>query len=114
MPHLLRPWYAAAVLLIVAVPVRADDPPKRPACILLIRHAEKPDDDEDESLSKAGRKRAEALYQLFEKADRRKVLPRPDFIFAAHNSKNSRRSVETVKPLAKKLGLSVDDAYRSP
>src|SRR5579883_1195338 len=62
-----------------------------PARVLIIRHAEKP----------TGRERAAALYKLFEKSDGRPdPFPAPDFVFATEESKNSRRPVETVTPLA--------------
>jgi phosphohistidine phosphatase SixA len=77
-----------------------------PKQVLLIRHAEKPDDDSPD-LSPTGRKRAEALPTLFERGD----FPAPDFIFAARASKNSDRSAQTVAPLAKKLKREVNASY---
>src|SRR4051794_9001677 len=62
-----------------------------PARVLIVRHAEKPDDVLSLHLSEAGKKRAEALPQLFEKSDARpEPFPTPDFLFAARNTKNSR------------------------
>ena len=40
-------------------------------------------------------------------------LPRPDFIFAAHDSKNSHRPRETVVPLALQFKLPIDDRFHS-
>jgi broad specificity phosphatase PhoE len=78
----------------------------RPRQILLIRHAEKPDNDQDIHLSPKGKARAEALPWLFRKtADRPDPLPRPDFLFATKESKHSNRPVETVTPLARELNL---------
>jgi hypothetical protein len=34
-------------------------------------------------------------------------LPRPDFLFATHVSKNSNRPVETITPLSEALGLPI-------
>ncbi len=83
-----------------------------PARVLIIRHAEKPDDDSVD-LSDQGKKRAEALPGLFQKSDTRpEPFPTPDFIFATKNSKHSYRPLETVTPLAKKLGLSVNAEYK--
>jgi broad specificity phosphatase PhoE len=95
----------------------ADVPKTQPKTILVIRHAEKPADDADIDLSPEGRKRADALPDLFQKsATRPDPFPTPDFIFATRASKHSNRPVETVTPLAKKLNLVVnakfaDDAF---
>jgi hypothetical protein len=79
-----------------------------PQDILIIRHAEKPIDKEDEHLTSRGAARAAALPSLFyiPKAFRTKPapFPTPDFIFATAKSKHSNRPVETVQPLAKALG----------
>src|SRR5215218_6807327 len=89
----------------------ADKPPTRPRSILLIRHAEKPAD-ADSGLSPVGRKRADALPELFKRAaDRPDPLPTPDFIFAAQASRHSNRSAETVAPLARALKLEVNTGY---
>ena len=86
---------------------------KWPATILIIRHAEKPPDESPSTeLSPEGKERAKALHQLFEATDKRpNPFPRPDFIFAARNSKQSQRPVETVIPLAKELHLPVNADY---
>jgi hypothetical protein len=89
-----------------------DKPLVRPQSILLIRHAEKPADAADANLGPEGKKRADALPELFKKAaDRPDPLPTPDFIFATKPSKHSRRPVETVAPLAKALKLEVNAGY---
>jgi hypothetical protein len=83
-----------------------------PARVLLIRHAEKPDDVLSTHLSEAGVKRAEALPKLFEKTDDRpEPFPKPDFLIAARNTKNSRRPVETLAPLTKALDLKIDTGF---
>lgn len=88
----------------------AAEPKSHPKAVLLIRHAEKPDDGDDIHLSAAGKRRAEALPGLFQKtAARPDPFPTPDFIFAAGQSKHSNRSAETVAPLAKELKLDVND-----
>jgi hypothetical protein len=106
-----------AILLLPTLtlaPSRADDAPKTyPAHILIIRHAEKPPADAaSPDLSAEGRDRAEALPKLFLKADNRpEPFPTPDFLFATGDSKDSRRPTETVAPLAKALGLKVNDRF---
>jgi len=80
-----------------------------PATVLLIRHAEKPpDDDPSVHLSAEGKKRADALPGLFEMSKiRPDPFPKPAFVFAAANSMKSHRSVETVLPLAEAFDLKL-------
>ena len=76
-----------------------------PATILLIRHAEKLTDGRPD-LSPTGFERAKVIPQLFGGAAPHN-LPRPDFLFATHVSKNSNRPVETITPLSEALGLPI-------
>lgn len=76
-----------------------------PATILLIRHAEKPESGID--LASAGFARAKMLPELFGGTAFPHTLPRPDFLFATHVSKNSNRPVETITPLSEALGLPI-------
>jgi hypothetical protein len=88
--------------------------PTYPARVLIIRHAEKPNDVLSVHLSEDGKKRAEALSKLFETSDDRpEPFPKPDIILAASDTKNSHRPSETVAPLAKALGLTVDTVLAS-
>jgi hypothetical protein len=81
--------------------------PEPPKTILLIRHAEKPAEGMD--LSPAGFERAKVIPKLFGGvgAAAPHDLPRPDFLFATHVSKNSNRPVETITPLSAALGLPI-------
>lgn len=96
---------------------------------MLIRHAEKPDKDGEpwgvtqkgkqskESLEVRGWQRAGALANLFAPADghfQHPSLVRPHCLFASKplKRKGSRRSVETLTPLANKLGVNVDDSFQ--
>jgi broad specificity phosphatase PhoE len=74
--------------------------------ILVMRHAEKPDDPLDPDLSPAGHKRAEKLADYIPQ-----TFGRPDFVFASAISKNSRRPCETVKPLSKLCGVPIDAGF---
>lgn len=78
-----------------------------PSMVLIIRHAEKPDDATDPNLSKRGFERADALA---------KVIPndfvRPDFLFATRKSSHSNRPMETIEPLAKALHLTIDSTFK--
>ena len=77
-----------------------------PEMIVLLRHGEKPgppdapDTPADPDLSEAGRKRAEMLKTRISQV----CGGPPDFVFAAANSANSQRPVETMQPLASTLG----------
>jgi phosphohistidine phosphatase SixA len=75
-----------------------------PKIILVMRHAEKPDDDNDPNLSKAGYARAQKLVTYIPD-----TFGKPDFIFAAAISKESERPVETVEPLSKATGNPIHD-----
>lgn len=77
-----------------------------PNKILVMRHAEKPDDKDDPNLSAAGYKRAQELVGWVPDA-----LGTPAFIFASAQSKHSNRAIETVTPLARSLGLAIDSSY---
>ena len=106
---------APLAVLLAALIVGCSSPDKplvRAQSILLIRHAEKPADNADTGLSPEGKKRAEALPELFKKtAARPDPFPEPDFIFATKASKHSNRPAETVTPLAKALKLNVNAQY---
>lgn len=84
-----------------------------PATVLLIRHAEKLTDGRID-LSPVGFERAKLLPQLFGGAGAAAPhnLPRPDFLFATHQSAKSNRPAETITPLSLALGepISADVA----
>ncbi|HEX3313796.1 MAG TPA: histidine phosphatase family protein [Gemmataceae bacterium] len=87
----------------------------QPRCILLVRHAEKPErEDMAVHLAPLGMKRAALLPELFVKSDRRPdPFPRPDFVFAGKNSEASHRCVETATPLAEKLKLNLHAEFKN-
>jgi broad specificity phosphatase PhoE len=85
-----------------------------PRAVMIIRHGEKTNLPNDIHLSAKGQQRAEVLEKLFIKStDRPNPYPKPDFIFAAHNTKESHRPNETVATLAKSLKLTIDDKFES-
>jgi hypothetical protein len=92
----------AALVLVTCGVARADT---YPVHVLIIRHAEKAG---GTGLSPGGKARAAALPKLFMKSDDRpNPFPAPDFIIAAATSDESSRPVDTVTPLAGKLGLPI-------
>lgn len=98
-----------------AAPAPGPQPPAHDALIMVIRHAEKPyagdtgEDDEGNddagSLAGRGRRRAEALSQLFPPTPGA-ALPRPAVIFAPGPA-GPARSRQTVAPLAGALRTPV-------
>jgi hypothetical protein len=75
--------------------------------ILLMRHAEKPEDPADPNLSAAGLERAKALPARITP-----ILGGPlNCIFAAEKSNHSDRPVETVEPLSEETGVEIDESF---
>lgn len=102
-----RGWMAFVVAAAVCSQAQA-----QPSQVLIIRHAEKPDDDSIH-LSPEGKKRAEALPRLFLKSPNRpEAFPKPDFVFATKTSTHSNRPVETVTPLARALNLDINARFK--
>lgn len=79
-----------------------------PSRIILMRHADKTDDPENEDLSDAGAARAEHLATYIPQSFRK-----PDYIIATAHSKHSNRPRETVTPLANALGLKVEHDFEN-
>lgn len=80
-------------------------PPGRgPARLIVLRHAEKTGDRDDPHLSKKGWRRAEALARHIPER-----FGPPGFLLAASRNPRSNRPVDTLKPLADALALSIID-----
>jgi phosphohistidine phosphatase SixA len=79
-----------------------------PHSIYIIRHAEKPKERENRDLSREGKSHAELLAVALPKQ-----LGTLDFLFAAASSRSSKRPVETLKPLADALQLSLNEDFRA-
>jgi phosphohistidine phosphatase SixA len=79
--------------------------PKR---IILMRHADKTDDSEDEDLSDAGEARAQRLATYIPE-----TFGKPDIIIATAHSKHSNRPKETVQPLADALGIKIQHDFEN-
>jgi len=78
----------------------------RPRTILILRHAEKPDDDTNPDLSPAGYQRAISLARLIPAE-----FGKPDYLFAARKSRASNRCVETLTPLSQTQGLDINSDF---
>jgi len=98
-PLAVRNFIVIALLAAAAFPlgVRASDPP--PTTLILVRHAEKaivPPENKDPDLSLAGQARAQELARMFS-----------DSGIAAIYATQYKRTQQTVKPLADRLGHAV-------
>jgi hypothetical protein len=87
----------------------------QPAQVIIIRHADKPADDEDVNLSAKGRRRAAAWVSFLTQDPRVLTNGTPVALFAAGSNKDdhSRRPEETLAPLAKKLELPIQTQFRN-
>ena len=79
------------------------------AVVLIIRHAEKPE--EGETLSPAGVAHAQAYASYFQHYSIDGQPHVPDRLFAAKNSSESDRSGLTIEPTSKALGLPIDSRF---
>jgi phosphohistidine phosphatase SixA len=77
-----------------------------PAIVAIIRHGEKPADDSNPHLSDQGRARAAMLARTLPD-----IYPKLSALFACAPSKDSDRPYETIEPLAKVLGLTIDNSF---
>ena len=79
-----------------------------PTRIVLLRHAEKPDDDTCPDLSLKGQVRAAALAVYLPNR-----FGKPSKLIAAKRSQESNRPALTLKPLSDALGLAIDTRYEN-
>lgn len=106
-------------LLALAIPaaIVAELPPNgksstlKNAVILVIRHAEKPDD--GCGLSADGEARARAYVNYFKNFTLDGQPLKLDYLFAAADSKESHRPRLTIEPTSKALGLAIDRRFKS-
>ena len=116
----IRPFFFRTLLLVVTAlavvgtatsRVATQGPPLANVEVLIIRHGEKPDSGKE--LNPAGVARSKAYVAFFKNL---KIAGQPvhlDHIFATAEGKNSDRERLTVEPLAKSLGLKVDDRFKN-
>ncbi len=92
-------------------PVVSVPPSLRDATVLIIRHAEKPDD--GRTLSPAGQQRAEAYVRYFQNFQLDAKPVKLDYLLATADSKGSQRPRLTLEPLGKALGLKLDCRFKN-
>lgn len=83
-----------------------------PAQVIILRHAEKPEVSSPD-LSEKGFQRARALARLFDVHPQLASNGTPDFIFSTLYipGDTSRRTYQTVEPLAERLNLVINNSY---
>jgi hypothetical protein len=79
--------------------------------VLIIRHAEKPE--EGAELSPTGQQRAIAYVNYFKNFTVNSKPLRPDYLVATADSEKSRRPRLTLLPLAQDLGLTIDNHVKN-
>lgn len=79
--------------------------------ILVIRHAEKPDD--GPGLSAEGEARAKAYTNYFKTFTLDGQALKLDYLFAAADSKESQRPRLTLEPTGKAFGLAIDTRFKN-
>ncbi len=104
----------SCALLAPAMPSQAKEKAKgggglKNAVVLIIRHAEKPD--KGDGLSPAGQNRAAAYVGYFENFTVDSTPFKPDYLFAAADSKASRRPRLTLEPFSQAVGLPIDTRF---
>ncbi len=83
---------------------------KGPHIVMIIRHAEKPDEtgpEKNPNLTEKGYERADALAKIIPAH-----FPKPDYLFATKKSKGSNRPAETITPLSKALTEPIESTFR--
>jgi hypothetical protein len=80
---------------------------------LLIRHAEKPDDQNDTGLSVPGQARAMAYVVYFQNYKINSNPVKLGHLFATAQSPRSNRPYLTIEPLARQLGLQINNFYEN-
>ena len=100
----MRQLCCLVMLLMPATSVSA-----RPEEIILLRHAEKPADDRNPSLSPRGLERARALPSLLTNSPAFSGHALPAAVFAPRSTTHGhgRRAEETISPLARELHMPV-------
>jgi hypothetical protein len=86
-----------------------------PAQIIVIRHAEKPKDHDEQHLSDAGRERSERLVDFVNNNKELTKYGLPIALLASRQTKDGagQRPAETLEPLAKQLKISIQSPYQS-
>ena len=102
-------FLCGVLALLTAIPVRGQaggNTGLNNAVVLIVRHGEKPD--KGDELSKAGKKRAKAYVNYFKNFTVDSTPLKVDYLFAAADTKASKRPRLTLEPFSKAVGLKID------
>jgi hypothetical protein len=109
-----RTCAAAALILLLLTACRTapaqEGPALKDAVVLVIRHAEKPENGND--LSPEGVERANAYVHYFESFQVDSKPLKLDALFAARDSKHSNRPRLTLEPLSRALNIPPDCTFK--
>jgi hypothetical protein len=84
--------------------------PLQSSVVIIVRHAEKPDT--GDGLAPAGDARANAYVDYFKHFTVNSNAVHFDYLFAAKDSRESKRPRLTIKPLSKALGLVINTEFK--
>lgn len=98
-----------AVMISTNVLAKDDFPALKDATVLIIRHAEKPEN--GSGLTPAGEERAKAYVNYFKNLTLDGQPVKLDSIFAAADSKKSQRPRLTIEPTSRALGLPINSQF---
>jgi hypothetical protein len=104
-----RLWLCVLLLLAAARVFAQDSPGLSDTVVLIIRHAEKPGS--GDSLTSAGEERAKAYVHYFQSYTIDSKPITVDYLFAAADSKGSKRPRLTLTPLSQAAGLTIDQRF---
>lgn len=106
----MQRWFVSAVLFVYSLTLTANaqEGPKN-STILIIRHAENPDN--GHGLSPRGEERAKGYINFFQKFSVDGKQLEPQAVVVAADSKHSHRPRLTVQPFAKAANLPIDDRF---
>jgi hypothetical protein len=106
----MKPGLWLCMLLLIAVPVFAQDSPGLAnTVVLIIRHAEKPGS--GDNLTPVGEERARAYVHYFQNYTIDSKPITVDYLIAAADSKGSKRPRLTLTPLSQATGLAIDRRF---
>lgn len=100
-----------ALTLSLTATVKAAQPPLANTVVVIVRHAEKPDD--GSGLTPAGQQRANAYVGYFRHFHIDSKLRVPDDLIATADTNHSQRPRLTLEPLSAALKLPIDDRFRT-
>ena len=113
---LIKPVVALSALVVLIAPAFGEHagPGPKNGTVLIIRHAEKPpDNDSSPGLAPEGETRAQKYIAYFKNLKIGNFSGTPQFVFATKESEKSKRPWLTVRPLVRALDLPHDNSIEN-